>query len=175
MNARHLVPGLGVAVALAGSAAGQNSAPPKRAVCPVDGKAVLVAPQTPIILVNDVPRYFCAPSCRDRFVGWPEKYVKETVNCTVQPNFKGHIQLSRRAEVNNNLYYLCCEPCVGWMREKPHLYLKEVRDPVSGIVFKVTETTPKVLVKGQVFLFEKDETRAAFEKEPARYVVAFRK
>ena len=83
--------------------------------------------------------------------------------------------LARRSVVNNNLYYLCCEPCMGWMRDRPHVYLKELKDPVSGKWFKVAETSPKVLHKNQIFLFETPETRSAFDREPAKYVVEFKR
>jgi YHS domain-containing protein len=149
---------------------------PKRATCPVDGKPLLTTPQMPVVYVNGTPIVFCAAGCRDRFTVWPEKYVKGmVVQCTVQPNFKAHMDLGRRSSVNNNLYYLCCEPCVGWMRDKPQLYFKELKDPVSGKWFKVEEATPKSLVKGQVYLFENTECKATFDKNPAKYVVEFKR
>lgn len=46
---------------------------------------------------------------------------------------------------------------------------------MSGKPFAVTETSPMSTVKGQVFLFESPESRTAFEKEPQKYVIPFRK
>lgn len=161
---------------LAGTAAAQGRTPSKRVTCPVDYKAFAVTEQSPAILVNGEPRYLCSAGCRARLVGWPEKYLKgASVQCTVQPEFKGHIDLPRRVEVNNGLYYLCCAPCTGWLREKPWLYLKELKDPVTGKPFPLSEQSPMATVKGQVFVFESAESRAAFEKEPQKYVVPFRK
>jgi YHS domain-containing protein len=148
---------------------------PKKATCPVDGKSVDVTAQSPVIYVNDTPRVFCSTACRDKFAGWPEKYVKETVFCSVQPNFKGWIQTSRRMEVNNNLYFLCCEPCVGYMREKPWFYLKETQDPMNGHWFKPSEATRRSDFKGQIYLFETPETKTQFDKEPEKHVLLFRR
>jgi YHS domain-containing protein len=149
---------------------------PKRIICPVDYKSFAPTAQSAFILMNGEPKYLCSTGCKDRLVVWPEKYLKtETVKCTVQPNFNSHIDLPRRVEVNNGLYYLCCAPCVGWMQEKPWLYLKEIKDPVSGKPFTVAETSPRSNVKGQVYLFESAETKATFDKEPAKYVIPFRK
>jgi len=150
---------------------------PKRVLCPVDGKNVEVAAATPTVIVNGIPQSFCAASCRDRFAAWPEKYVKGPVYCTVQPNFKGWFQVSRRVEVNHGLYYLCCDPCVGYMREKPWFYLKEaeIRDAVSGRPFKPAESSLRSDYKGQIYLFESAETRAQFDKEPQKFAILFRR
>ena len=149
---------------------------PKKATCPVDYKAFVPTAQSAFILMNGEPKYLCSTGCKDRLVVWPEKYLKsETVKCTVQPNFTSHIDLPRRVEVNNGLYYLCCAPCVGWMHDKPFLYVKELKDPVSGKTFTVSETSPRSDVKGQVYLFESAESKAAFDKESVKYVIPFRK
>jgi len=167
-----------LALALAGGAAAQapDEKLPRRAICPIDGKSLVPAAATPLVHVNGTPFFFCAEGCRSRFTSWPEKYVRGmSVFCTVQPNFKSHMDLARRSSVNNNLYYLCCEPCVGWMRDRPHLYLKDLRDVVSGKWFKVAETSPKSLFKGQVYLFDSAESKAAFDADPAKYVVEFKR
>lgn len=169
--------GILFALLLVGAPALADEAPlPKRATCPVDYKAFVPTAQSVSILVNGAPKFLCSAGCRDRLIAWPEKYLKEeTVKCTVQPQFRGHIDLPRRVEVNNGLYYLCCAPCTEWMREKPWLYVKELKDPVSGKSFSLTESSPRESVKGQVFVFESAETKAAFDKEPQKYVIPFRK
>jgi YHS domain-containing protein len=172
------IPFLSVAAALAGGVWAQapDDKLPRRATCPIEGKVLTPTPTLPLVYVNGTQFFFCAAGCRDRFTAWPEKYVKGmTVYCTVQPNFKSHMDLARRSSVNNNLYYLCCEPCVGWMRDKPHLYVKQLRDVVSGKWFQVTEANPKSLYKGQVYLFENAETKAAFDREPPKFVVEFKR
>ncbi len=159
-------------------------APAKPAICLVDAKRIeppkagVVTPPTESlsVMINDVPHALCSRSCRDRFAGWPEKYLGgERPACTVQPNFKGFFQLSRRVEINNRLYYLCCEPCVGWLRDKPWLYLKELPDPVTGAVFKLTEQALRSDVGGQLYFFASPEQKAAFDREPMRYAIRFRR
>lgn len=164
-----------VGTALSARAQSSTQKLPSRTFCTADSKGIAVTPQTLFLYVNGQPRYFCSPQCRDKFASFPEKFVKETVKCTVQPNFKGYIQTGRRAEVNNGLYYLCCEPCVGWMRDKPWLYLKELQDPVTGKWFKPAEESPRSTVDRQVYLFENAQTKADFDKEPQKYAVQFRR
>jgi YHS domain-containing protein len=85
------------------------------------------------------------------------------------------MDLARRSVVNNNLYYLCCEPCMGWMRDRPHVYFKELRDVVNGHWFKVSEASPKAIYRSQIFLFESAETKAEFDKDPAKYLLEFKR
>lgn len=179
MLLKHRIPLLALLLAFGAGTSlvrADNPPLPKRATCPVDIKAFIPNAQSVSILVNGAPKYLCSAGCRDRLIAWPEKYLKEeTVKCTVQPEFKGHIDLPRRVEVNNGLYYLCCAPCTEWMRDKPWLYVKELKDPVSGKAFPIAETSPRASVKGQVFVFESADTKAAFDKEPTKYVIPFRK
>ncbi len=167
--------GLEVAAATGGWAQSSTLKLPKRALCTTDSKVLAVDARTLRVWVNGQPRFFCAVGCRDKFASFPEKYVKETVYCTVQPNFKGFVQRTRRAEVNNGLYYLCCEPCVGWMREKPWLYLKEAQDPVTGNWFKPGEENPRSTHERQVYLFENGESKATFDREPGKFTVLFKR
>jgi YHS domain-containing protein len=175
---RALLVGLGAVLALAGVAAAQTPADklPKRAQCIVDQKPITPTAETPVIYVNGQAQFFCSAGCRTRFLGWPEKYVQTmVVKCTVQPYTTAHMDMARRTVVNNNLYYLCCEPCTGWMREKPQEYLHELKDPVSGHWFKVTEGSPREIVKSQVFLFESAQTKSDFDKDPAKFTVEFKR
>ena len=179
MSFKHLGVMIGLAAFLTAPAFAQTEADskvlPKSAFCPIDGKTITPKADTLMFWVNGKQKFFCSAACRDKFVQRPESYVKDTVYCTVQNWFKGFVQPGRRAEVNNCLYYLCCEPCVGWMRDKPWLYLKEAQDPVSHKWFKVVEDNPRSSIAAQVFLFESAETKAQFDKEPGKFVVPFRK
>src|SRR5579883_2489112 len=140
---------------------------PTRATCPVDGKAFAPSAQSPVIMINESARYFCSAGCRDRFLGWPEKYLRtETMYCLVQTSVKSHIDLPRRVELNNGLYYLCCEPCTQWMRDKPWLYISELKDPVSGQYFHLAEGAPRTVFKGQIYLFASPETKSKFDSAP---------
>lgn len=172
----HLLGTITMVAGLGAGAAAQTAKPAKRVMCPVDYKAFGATEQSATILVNGAPKYFCSTACRDKVVTWPEKYFKaEAVQCTVQPEFKGHIDLPRRVEVNNGLYYLCCAPCTEWLRDKPWLYVKELKDPVSGKSFTPLETSPISRIKGQVFVFESAESKRTFDKDSPKYVIAFRK
>lgn len=155
--------------------AGSKPAPTRPRDCPVDARPVRASPESPQLRVHDHPWYFCSPGCRERFLAWPEKYVKLVLHCPVQPGFKAWIQRSRRAEVNNGLYFLCCDPCVGWIRDKPWLYFKELPDPVSGKPFAPTESSPRLVHQGQVYVFASEETRSQFQQDPQKYVVLFRR
>ena len=65
-------------------------------------------------------------------------------------------------------YYLCCQMCVDTFESDAERYSKAT-DPVSGR--RVDKATAPVLgYQGRAYFFESDETRAAFAKEPARYL-----
>lgn len=168
---------LTAAVLIPGAARAQSSTEvlPKKAVCPVDSKSVEVTPQSLHIYVNGKPKFFCGTACRDKFVSRPEGYVREAYFCAVQPSIKSFIIPTRRIEVNNNLYYVCCDPCVQGFRREPFFFVKETVDPVSNKWFKPAQNSPKSVVKEQIFLFESPEDKAAFEKEPEKYILPYRK
>jgi YHS domain-containing protein len=76
--------------------------------------------------------------------------------------------------VNNGLWYLCCPNCTDSAPKDPAL-VKSLTDVVSGKPFKGTETSPRSDYKDQVYVFESAETKAAFDKDPAKYAVIFGK
>jgi xanthine dehydrogenase accessory factor len=46
---------------------GTSPAPPRQAIDPICGMSVVVLPDTPHLVVDDVEHWFCNPGCRDRF------------------------------------------------------------------------------------------------------------
>ena len=65
-------------------------------------------------------------------------------------------------------YYLCCPMCVNTFDGAPERYSK-AHDPVSGQV--VDKATAPLLAYGkQAYFFESTASRAAFAKDPERYL-----
>ena len=98
------------------------------------------------------------------------KAAKAPVMC---PVMKGPVANQAKAPhlmVNNQPVYFCCPGCNEMLTKEPAKYLKQtVKDPVSGKAFKVTAKTPKVVQPHALFLFSSAQTKAAFEKDPAKY------
>jgi YHS domain-containing protein len=67
-------------------------------------------------------------------------------------------------------YYLCCPMCVNTFDGEPERYSK-AHDPVSGQVVDKA-TAPVLGYRGRAYFFASDESRAAFAKDPDRYLKA---
>ena len=52
--------------------------------------------------------------------------------------------------------------------------MKELKDPVSGKTFAAAADSPRAEVNGQVYLFADAESKAAFEKDAAKYAIAYK-
>lgn len=73
-------------------------------------------------------------------------------------------------EYQGKTYYLCCPMCVDTFDDAPDRYSR-AHDPVSGQ--EVDKATAPVLgYRGRAYFFASEESRAAFAKDPDRYLKA---
>ncbi len=163
----------GVALLVVGLAATTAGAQSKRA-CPVSGKAVTDISKAPMIQINRKRTYFCCEKCVTAFRQKPEKYLKEVANCPILENPVAKIGAANRVVLNNNLYYLCCEGCTSGFLKAPD-HLKKQPDVVTGELFLAGSESPHMEYKGQHYLFATAQTKATFEKNPAKYVKLYGK
>jgi YHS domain-containing protein len=144
----------------------------KADVCIVDGK--LPTKGGSVVSVNRKRLTLCSKGCASAFQKAPEKYLKIVAHCPVLENPVPLIKPERRIVLNNSLYYFCCGGCHGGFMQTPDK-VKKIKDVVNGEVFEVGSTSPHLEYQGQHYLFVTDETKAQFEKEPAKYAVVFGK
>lgn len=160
------------ALALAAGLAGAVQA--EKVKCVVSGQEVELTDKTPSARIQGKKVYFCCQNCPKAFAKTPEKFVKTTVACPLMKTDVAAPKAAERVVINNGLWYVCCAGCVDGLGGNPAV-LKELDDVVSGKTFKVKENSPRAEFKGQIYLFESPETKAAFEKDPEKYAVVYGK
>jgi YHS domain-containing protein len=139
--------------------------------CIVSGADVTVGKDTPSVGINGTKAYFCCMNCPKAFMADPEKFVKSAGMCPINKNGAAKVSKESRVIVNNDLYYMCCANCPKAFSGNPAKFAKLI-DPVSG---KEVGAAPVMHThEGQLYVFSGAETKAAFEKEPAKYVKKFK-
>lgn len=151
-----------------------SGAPAKKAKCVVSGKEIEVTDKTPKVSVQGKLQYFCCENCPKAFAKEPEKFVKDLADCPILGTQINSPNSAERLVLNNGLWYVCCPACVDGVA-KSEKVLKALTDVVSGKTFKASEQSPRTEHKGQLYLFESAETKAAFDKEPAKFAVVYGK
>jgi YHS domain-containing protein len=141
----------------------------KKMVDPVSAKMITVAKETPFVVVNQTRYYFTDAKNREAFLKAPETFLKAPVECPVR-GIKGKASKTNRLVVNDQIVYFCCAGCNMGFKKEPNNFLSKLNDPVSGKEFNLVADSPKVEAEGSVYFFETEENKAAFEKEPAKYI-----
>ncbi len=160
-------------LALLGAALAAGAVLAQGRTCPVDGKPAADT-GAPMVQVNRKRLYFDGAKCAAAFRRQPEKYLKKVADCPVLHNPVSKVAPDTRLVVNNTLYYFCCAGCKGgFLKSTQHL--KKLEDVVTREVFEATSDSPHVEHQGQHYLFATEDSKAAFEKEPAKYAVLFGK
>ncbi len=143
-----------------------------KAKCAVKGEAVTVTAQTPRVYVQGKPLYFCCATCSKAFVKSPEQYVKTLGACPVLSADITAAKAEERVVINNALWYVCCTSCVDGVKANT-VVLKDLEDVVTKKKFRGSPSSLHSDYRGQVYFFENAQSKAAFDKEPARYAVIF--
>ena len=141
----------------------------KKVVDPVSGKQITVAKETPSVVVNSTALYFTDAKNREAFLKAPETFLKTPVECPVR-GIKSRAHKQTRLVVNDQILYFCCAGCDMGFKKEPNNFVSKLIDPVSGKEFNLVADSPKVEQTGAVYFFETEANKAAFEKEPAKYV-----
>jgi len=160
--------------ALCGLTLAAAHAAPQKAKCVVSGKEIEVGDKTPRVAIQGKLHYFCCENCPKAFAKTPEKFVKDGGNCPILGSKNDTIDVKNRVVVNNGLWYVCCAGCSDGVTTST-VVLKGLRDVVTGKQFDGKASSPKSTFQGQHYLFESAESKAAFDKEPAKYAVAYGK
>jgi YHS domain-containing protein len=79
--------------------------------------------------------------------------------------------IARPVRVNGIQVYACDDANLALLKKNPPKYLEgTLADPVNRKRFTIGPKTPWAEHDGNLFLFSSTETKAAFLKEPAKYV-----
>jgi YHS domain-containing protein len=146
-----------------------------KAVCPVDKKTFDVKEDTLKVGVNAGAVHFCNETCLKAFAKEPEKFLDKNVvgTCVIMKRKSAKVNSKYRFVVNNALVYVCCNECLDNFPKSPWKYCGQLVDPVDKKAFQPAEDSPSSKVGAQTYYFSSKENKAAFDKEQAKYVVAF--
>jgi YHS domain-containing protein len=159
---------LGTGLALRPAAA----ADAKEATCPVMGSKFKVTKSSEFRMVNGKAVYFCCGGCPEAFDKEPEKYSAKVgdLTCPVMEGTPAKLNKTLRVLVNDSYYYTCCSACPGALTAAPEKYItNELKDPVTGKVFKVSSNQPHVEYKGAHYFFADGSSKSSFEKTPDKF------
>jgi len=79
--------------------------------------------------------------------------------------------IARPIRVNGIQVYACDDANLALLKKTPMKYLAgELADPVNARHFKIDARTPWAEHGGNLYLFSSAETKAAFLKEPGKYI-----
>jgi YHS domain-containing protein len=174
MRARFTLMLAAAGVAAALSLHVRVAAEDQKAKCPVKGVEFTPSATTKSVLVNGQKISFCCNGCPAAFAASPEKYVTAAGDCPVMAGHGATVAAKSRAVLNNDLYYFCCGGCPSSFKSNPSKYVKELTDVVTKAKFAPTAESPRSEVNGQVYVFASTDSKAAFDKENAKYVVTYK-
>lgn len=140
----------------------------KKVTDPVSKKQITVAKETPFVVVSSERIYFTDAKNRDAFLKAPETYVTKA-SCPVK-GVPARPNKANRLVVNDQIVYFCCAGCPDAFKKEPGNFLSKVVDPVSGKEFSIAADSPKSVQGTAIYYFETDANKAAFEKEPAKFM-----
>ena len=128
------------------------------------------------VYVNAKPVGFCCTTCPAIFVQGPEPYLQRmqaSFTDPVQASRPARIQSGLRYHVNWEVFYFADRATMDEFRKHTTRYCGWLTDPVSGIRYRPTEASPRVVHAGRPYYFASDSTRTKFVAAPVNY--AYRK
>ena len=126
------------------------------------------------VYVNWRPIGFCSATCPAAFAKNPEKYLKEqkmTVRCVVNAGRNARPDALRRTYVNHEVYFLSTKDALAIFRKNTLKYCGWLTDPVSGVRFRPTAGSPRIVHNGRPYYFSTHSTRMQFEAMPDSFAV----
>jgi YHS domain-containing protein len=119
--------------------------------------------------VNWRPIGFCCKGCPEMFMLQPEKFLKQhkvDIRCVVNQGRNANPDAKRRAYVNREIYFLSTPYALTLFKKNTLKYCGWVTDPVSGVRFRPTASSPRMTYEGVPFYFSTHSTRMQFEARP---------
>ena len=114
-----------------------------------------LSPSIRPVYVNAQPVGFCCTTCPAVFVQGPEPYLqrmKASFTDPVRPSRPAKIQAPLRYHVNWEVFYFADRASMDEFRKHPTAYCGWLTDPVSGVRFRPTAGSPRVIHAGRLVL-----------------------
>ncbi len=126
------------------------------------------------IYVNWRPVGFCCEGCPALFLKNPEKYLKDQkidLRCVVNQGRHAAPDEKRRVNVNYEIFYLSTRDALEQFRKHTLQYCGWLTDPVSGVRFRPTASSPRMTFNGRPYYFATISNRMKFEARPDSFAV----
>ncbi len=102
----------------------------------------------------------------------PERILKGmglTFACPVDPSKAAILDRDHRVRLGHDLFYFSTPQAKAAFLKEPLRYCGTLTDPVSNLLFRPTQDTPRIEYEGETFYFMSEGTRKAFAKTPEKY------
>jgi YHS domain-containing protein len=134
-----------------------------------------LSPSIRPVYVNGQPVGFCCTTCPAIFIQGPEPYLHRMKASFIDPVRKvpAKIEAPLRYHVNWEVFYFADRASLDEFRKRPTAYCGWLTDPVNGVRFRPTASSPRVIQAGRSYFFTSDSTRVKFQAAPVNY--AYRK
>ena len=126
------------------------------------------------VYLNWRPIGFCSATCAAAFTKNPEKYLKEQkmdIRCVVNAGRNARPDATRRTYVNHEVFLLSTKDALAIFRKNTLKYCGWLTDPVSGVRFRPTAGSPRMVHNGRPYYFSTHSTRMQFEAMPDSFAV----
>jgi YHS domain-containing protein len=102
----------------------------------------------------------------------PEIYhtdLKVELPCAVDPSRPAIVDAAHRALVNHEVYFFSSPEALRTFSKDPLRYCGRLTDPVSGVRFQPTRSSPKAVYEGRPYYFHSAANRRMFQASPEKY------
>ena len=104
----------------------------------------------------------------------PQRYIKEQkidIRCVVNQGRHANPNAKRLAFVNHEIFFLSTQDALEQFRKHTLRYCGWLTDPVSGVRFRPTASSPRLVHKGRPYYFSTISSRMKFEALPDSFAV----
>lgn len=77
--------------------------------------------------------------------------------------------------VNDLRIYFCSEECIATFKKTPEKFHKRIEDPVTGYLFSIKPTSPRMEHGGILYMFKNADTLGKFQQDPDKWVRILRR
>lgn len=126
------------------------------------------------VYVNGKPVGFCCTTCPPVFMQGPEPYLqrmKAAFRDPVDAKRPARIAAGLRYHVNWEIFYFADRTTLDAFRKDIAGHCGLLTDPVTGVRFRPSARSPRVIHAGRTYFFTGDSTRVEFQRAPFDYSI----
>ena len=98
-----------------------------------------------------------------------------TIKCPVTKKVIPDKKAAPYQVVNDLRIYFCSDECIATFKKTPEKYLKRIEDPVTGYLFAIKATSPRLENGGALYIFKNGDTLGKFQQDPDKWIRILRR